>query len=301
MARLGFDPEALLETYPRLIYATATGFGSSGPYALRPGQDLLLQSMSGLAAHTGRADGPPVPVGAVVIDQHAAALCAMGIVTALFRRERTGKGGRIDVSLLQAAIDLQGESITAWLNGAPHTSPRGPGGVASWFSPGGYGIHPTADGFIAVSMNPPAELGKALNIAELINMSESEAFPLREEITRLVRKKASTLTTAEAVALLDSAGIWNAEVEDYDRLPENPQLQHLEAFRTVEGATGVPITLVAHPLRFDGEAPGIDRVPQALGAQTREILEEASYSDEEIRGLVRQGVVACAPESGEAT
>ena len=184
MARLGFDPEKLLAEQPRLIYAAATGFGSTGPFAARPGQDLLLQAMSGLAAHTGRADGPPVPVGSVVIDQHAAALFTMGIVSMLFRRERTGKGGRVDVSLLQAAIDLQGKSITAWLNGAPRTSPRGSGGVASWFSAGGYGIHAVTDGFIAISMSPPATLGNALGIEALLDVPEAEAFSRREEITR---------------------------------------------------------------------------------------------------------------------
>src|SRR3546814_1365032 len=99
-------------------------------YPTRRASDLL-QAMSGLAAHTGRADGPPTPVGSVVIDHHAAALYVAGIVAALFARERTGQGRRVDVNLLQAAVDLQGESITAWLNGAPHDSPRGVGGVAS--------------------------------------------------------------------------------------------------------------------------------------------------------------------------
>ena len=294
MARLGFDPERLLHDHPRLIYAAVTGFGATGPYAQRPGQDLILQAMSGLAAHTGRADGPPVAVGSVVVDQHAAALYAMGIVAALFRRERTGKGGRVDVSLLQAAVDLQGESITAWLNGAPRTSPRGPAGVASWFSAGGYGIHATADGFVAISMSPPAALGKALGVADLEAMPDSDAFPRREEITRRVAEKVRALTTAEAAARLDAAGIWNAEVEDYDRLPDNPQLRHLEAFRTVEGATGAPVTLVAHPVRYDGAAPEIARVPQPLGAQTREILAEAGYDGDEIDDLVRQRVVGCA-------
>src|SRR3546814_18574272 len=74
------------------------------------------------------------------IDHHAAALYVAGIVAALFARERTGQGRRVDVNLLQAAVDLQGESITAWLNGAPHDSPRGVGGVASWFRLGAYGI-----------------------------------------------------------------------------------------------------------------------------------------------------------------
>lgn len=301
MARLGLDSDQLLADHPRLIYAAATGFGATGPYAVRPGQDLLLQAMSGLAAHTGRADGPPIPVGSVVIDQHAAALYAMGIVSALFRRERTGKGGRVDVSLLQAAIDLQAESIVAWRNGAPRTSPRGPGGVATWFSPGAYGIHATADGYVAISMSTPPALGKGLGIVRLQEMAEAEAFVRREEITRLVAEKVATLSTVEAITLLDAAGIWNARVENYDDLPANPQLQHLEAFRTMDGATGAPVTLVSHPVRYDGETPTVSRVPQPLGAQTREVLAEAGFRNEEIDDLVAAGVIGCQPEGGGTT
>lgn len=296
MARLGFDPERLLAEYPRLIYAAATGFGATGPYAARPGQDLLLQAMSGLAAHTGRADGPPTPVGSVIIDHHTAALCVMGIVTALFRRERTGKGGRVDVNLLQAAIDLQGESITAWLNGAPHGSPRGAGGIASWFSGGGYGIHAARDGYVAISMAPPATLGKALGIGALADMLDADAFEKREEITALIAQRVGTLTIAEAVALLDAAGIWNAVVESYDDLPANPQLRHMEAFRTMKGATGAPIAVIAHPVRYDGEAPHVRLPPQPLGAQTREILSEAGLSADEIEGLLARGVVRSATQ-----
>lgn len=294
MARLGFDPDKLLVEHPRLIYAAATGFGATGPFAQRPGQDLLLQAMSGLAAHTGRADGPPIPVGSVVIDHHAAALCVMGIVAALFRREREGRGGRVDVSLLQAAVDLQGESVTAWLNGAPHSSPRGPGGVASWFSAGGYGIHATRDGHLAVSMSTPSQLGEALGAAALSAIPDDASFSRREEITALVSEKIATLTLAEAIALLDAKGVWNAKVESYDDLPENPQLRHLGAFPKVESVTGARVTLVGHPVRYDGEAPAVRLPPQALGAQTREVLAEAGFDATEIDGLVARGIVRCA-------
>ncbi len=291
MARLGFDPERLLADHPRLIYAAASGFGADGPYKDRPGQDLLLQAMSGLAAHTGPAEGPPVAVGSVVIDHHAASLYAMAISAALYSRERTGKGVRIDVSLLQAAIDLQGESIAAWMNGAAHEGPRGPGGVAAWFSAGGYGIHQTSDGAIAISMAPPKALGDALGIHALSAFEDADALPRRTEITALVRKKVATMPTAHWTATLDASGIWNAKVEDYDDLRNNPQLQHLGAFTEMPGATGTPITMVSHPVRYDGKAPEVRLVPQPLGAQTRQILAEAGYGAGEIEALLAAGAV----------
>lgn len=297
MARLGFDPDELLARHPRLIYATATGYGTTGPFAHRPGQDLLLQAMSGLAAHTGAADGPPVAVGSVVVDHHAAALYAMGILGALLNRERTGKGGRVDVNLLQAAVDLQSESVVAWLNGAPNAGPRGPAGIAGWFAAGGYGIHATCDGHIAVSMSTPAQLGEAFDSAALKAIPEGEAFARREEITRLVGEALQALTIGQASEQLAMADVWHAVVEDYDALPENPQLQHLEALQSVPSATGAPVTLLSHPVRYDGAAPRITRVPQPLGAQSREVLAEIGYSDAEISRLERDGVIACADAS----
>ena len=293
MSRLGLDPDALLAEHSGLIYAAATGYGRDGPYERRPGQDLLLQAMSGLAAHTGRADGPPVPVGSVVIDHHAAALYAMGILAALLRRHRTGRGGRVDVNLLQAAVDLQGESICAWLNGAGHAASRGEGGTASWFSPGGYGIHVASDGHVAISMSVPSVLARALDLLALADIPDDAGFARSGEISRLVSEAVSTMSVAEALRRLDAAGIWCAEVEDYDALEGNPQLSHLKAFPRVAGATGTPVTLVAHPVQFDGVAPPIRRVPQPLGAQTREVLEEIGLTVAEIDKLVDDGVVAC--------
>ena len=299
MSRLGFDPDALLAEHPKLIYATATGFGTDGPFAQRPGQDLLLQAMSGLAAHTGRADGPPVPVGSVVIDHHAAALYAMGILAALFNRERTGKGGRVDVNLLQAAIDLQGESIGAWLNGAPRAASRGMDGVATWFSPGGYGIHAAIDGHVAISMSTPSVLSEALGVPALGEIPDDAGFRRSGEVTRHVADAVAAMTLAEVTRRLDEAGVWNAIVQDYDALLENPQLEYLDAFPVKKGETGAPVTLVAHPVRYDGAAPEVTRMPQSLGAQSREILAEAGFSAGEIDDLLAAGVVVC-EETSEA-
>jgi crotonobetainyl-CoA:carnitine CoA-transferase CaiB-like acyl-CoA transferase len=301
MERLGLGHEALMAEFPRLIFAAASGYGSDGPYRDRPGQDLLIQAVSGLAAHTGRSDGPPVAVGSVVIDHHAAAFYAMGIVAALFARERTGKGRLVEVSLLQAALDLQGESITAWVNGARTEHPRAPAGIAAWFSPGPYGIHATADGHLALSLSPLKNLAGALDAPALAAFTTDETFARREEIALLVADALKARPTAEWLPRLDGAQVWYAEVQDYDALMNDPQIEHLGAFETLEGAGGEPVTLLKHPVRYDGKLPEVRLPPQELGAQTREILREAGFADAEIADLESRNIVrAPAPAKAES-
>jgi crotonobetainyl-CoA:carnitine CoA-transferase CaiB-like acyl-CoA transferase len=286
MAKLGLGYETLKALNPGLIYAVATGFGSEGPYKDRPGQDLLLQALSGLAMRTGRADGQPTAVGAVIVDQHAASLYAMSILAALFARTKTGKGQLVEVNLYQAAIDLQVEPLTAWLNGAPSPTSRAPSGIAAWFSPGPYGIHPTADGYLAISMASPKALAVALESDDLEEFGDADSFSRREDITRLVAERLKDRSTADWLPLLEAARIWHAPVQDYSDLQTDPQLQHLGAFQTVDGAQGAPVTMVMHPARYDGHSPQIRLVPQPLGAQTREILEEAGYNPSDIEAMI---------------
>ncbi|HEY0274755.1 MAG TPA: CoA transferase, partial [Paenirhodobacter sp.] len=252
MQKLGLGYDTLREINPGLIYAVASGFGTTGPWKDRPGQDLLLQALSGLAARTGQAEGNPTAVGTVIVDQHAATVYAMSILAGLYARTRTGKGRLIEVSLYQAAIDLQIESLTAFLNGATAPAPRGAAGIASWFSPGPYGIHETRDGFIAISMAPPSALAKGLDAPELAAFGDDESFSRREDITRAVVQRLKDKTTAEWLPLLAAAKVWHAPVHDYADLMDDPQLSHLGTFETVTGASGLPVTMVMHPARYDG-------------------------------------------------
>lgn len=294
MAKLGLGYDALKAINPGLIYAVATGFGSEGPYKDRPGQDLLLQAMSGLVMRTGRADGEPTAVGAVIVDQHAASLYAMSILAALFARTKTGKGQLVEVNLYQAAIDLQVEPLTAWLNGAPSPTSRGPAGIAAWFSPGPYGIHATADGHLAISMAAPKALAAGLDCEELKRFGEADSFSQREEITRIVAARLKQKPTADWLSSLEAARIWHAPVQDYRDLEADPQLKHLGVFKSAESAGGAPIRMVAHPARYDGQTPEVRLVPQRLGAQTREVLGEAGYAAAEIDAMVAGKAVGVA-------
>ncbi|MBN9408051.1 MAG: CoA transferase [Burkholderiales bacterium] len=292
MERMGFGYEQVKAFNPGIVYASVSGYGASGPDRDTPGQDLLLQARSGLAARTGRADGAPTPAGPVIVDQHAASLLAMGILAALLGRATTGKGALVEGSLLQSAIDLQSESLTAWLNGARSETPRGRHGLASWCSAGPSGIHATADGYLAISMASPADLAIALDLPQLADLPASASFDQRDEITRVVAEQLKAKTTADWLPALQQQAIWHMPVKDYDDLRGDAQLQHLGTIVDATGAEGEQVTLLGHPLRFDGAAPPVRLVPQKLGAQTRDVLLEIGYDPAQIDTLLQSRVVA---------
>lgn len=300
MARLGFGYEDVKAFNPRVVYAAVSGYGASGPDRDKPGQDLLLQARSGLASRTGRADGPPTPVGPVVVDQHAASLYAMGILAALLGRVSSGQGKLVEVSLLQAALDLQSESLTAWLNGARTPTSRGHNGLAAWCAAGCYGIHATADGYITISMASPQDLAAALDLPALLAYPPSEGFAERDAITALVVQRLRDKTTAEWMPILAQHGIWYGPVQDYEDLQSDPQLQHLGSFQHTTSVTGSPITLLGHPVHYDGQPPSVRLAPQALGAQTREILAEVGFTPEDVDAFVQHGTVRVAEASHAA-
>jgi crotonobetainyl-CoA:carnitine CoA-transferase CaiB-like acyl-CoA transferase len=126
MDRLGLGYEAARKINPRIIYASASGYGSEGPYSHLPGQDLLIQAISGLGANTGTASQGPTPAAAAVVDQHGGSLLAMGILGALVGRGRTGEGQRVELVMMQAALDLQTEPVVYHLNGAHLERPAAP-------------------------------------------------------------------------------------------------------------------------------------------------------------------------------
>lgn len=292
MDGLGLGYEAARAIKPDIIYAAASGFGATGPYVNRPGQDLIIQAMSGLAAITGDREHGPRAVGVSVVDHHGAALYAMGILAALLRREHTGQGGRVDVNLLSSAIDLQQESFVCYLNSKqPPADIRQPGRVSGWYFPAPYGVYPSRDGHLAISLSPLETIYDVLGVLAPERIPESDAFQRQEEISALLARYLVRETTAHWIEQFEEKHIWHSPVNDYAAVLADPQVRHLRSFAQVEGWTGTPVGLVSHPVRYDGQSPGVRLPPQALGAQTQEILGELGLDREAIEGLRDQGVV----------
>lgn len=292
--KLGLGYEAARAIKPDIIYATASGFGADGPYVNRPGQDLLVQALSGLATITGTRKNGPRAVGVSAVDHHGAALFAAGILAALVGRTTSGKGCRVDVNLLSAALDLQQESLTCYMNGEPPEDTRQPEHVSGWYYSAPYGLYATRDGHVAISLSSLDVLGDALDLPSEQRLPDSEAFTLRDEITTAIAANVAKRTTAECVEIFTARGIWHAPVNDYSKLADDPQIVHNRSFQTVSGATGAPITLVSHPIQYDGQVPEVRLPPQQLGAQSNEILSELGYDTDTIRSLYDSRAISLA-------
>ena len=226
MDRLGLGYEELNELNPGLIYASATGFGSSGPYVDKAGQDLVLQAMGGLASLNGRSTGPPVPVGTNIADVHGANLLAFSIVSALFYRERSGKGQKVEANMLSSILDLQAEELVVYMNTGIKPE-RSAAGVAHPYMEAPYGLHPTADGYLALSMSP---LTRVLDVAGATELGakycDKDVLVRRDEIMRDLGELLSTRSTAEWLELFEAHDIWCAPVNDYEALVNDPQVAH---------------------------------------------------------------------------
>lgn len=290
MDKLGFGYDGARKIKPDIIYAAASGFGSDGPYQNRPGQDLVIQALSGIANITGTEDQPPTAVGVSAADHHGAQILAMSVLAALFRRERTGKGCRIEVDLLSAALDLQIESLVCYANGEP-VSQRAPTNIAGWYFPAPYGIYRVRDGHVAISLGSLEALGKALETPALGDFDDEQAYLRNGEIAALIQDTVAGMTVDDLKSRLEAQKLWYSQVNDYAAVMADPQVVHNGSFIRTESADGSPITLMAHPAKYDGERPGVRTPPQPIGAQTADILGELGYDSDAVDALAADGVV----------
>jgi crotonobetainyl-CoA:carnitine CoA-transferase CaiB-like acyl-CoA transferase len=289
--RFGLDYETLRHINPGLIYASVSGYGEESPERALPGQDLLIQAMAGLMASTGRMDDPPTPAGAAIVDQHGAALLAMGVLAALVHRERTGEGQKIEVTMVQAALDLQLEPVTYYLNGAPLARPSHT--IADTFHAAPYGVYQTADGYLALSMTPVSALSEALGGVPALTPFEAPALATskREEIAEILIPILRSRTTGEWIAALRDRGIWCAPVNDYDQVFAEPAVRYLDPVLEIDHPEAGRIRLLKHPVRYGAGEPVVNHLPPGIGEHTEEVLQEAGYSPADIEHLRAVGAV----------
>jgi len=274
--RLGLDYEAVRAINPRIVYASITGYGTKGPWVMRPGQDLLAQARSGLMWLNGDHDQGPVPFGLAVADMLAGSAACQGILASLVRRGITGQGAHVETSLLEALVDFQFEVLTAYLNDGQRMPKRSEFRSAHAYLSAPYGVYPTADGYLAIAMTPIAKLADLFGLEALAPFKDKPKtwFSDRDAIKRIIAEHVATQSTDHWLSILEPADIWCARVLTWDELMENEGFKTLDMLQTVTREDNVSITTTRAPLRINGKRPKTHRAAPLIGEQSAKIRAE---------------------------
>ncbi|RMD92404.1 MAG: CoA transferase [Alphaproteobacteria bacterium] len=269
MERIGLDYAQVRDLNPGIVYGSVTGYGASGPWAGRPGQDLLAQALSGMTWLSGNRDDGPVPVGFAVLDIACGNHLVQGILAALLRRGVTGEGALVEVDLLSSALDMQFELLTAWLNGDGAMFERSAIANANVAVAAPYGIYACAEGHLALAMTPIPKLAELLDCPALAPYARPEqAFEQRDEIKAILAAHLATRPVRHWLDRLMPADVWCAEVLDWPQLAQTEAFRALDMVQEIAAPAGQRLRTTRCPIRIDGQALTSSVGAPALGADT---------------------------------
>ncbi|MDP6513938.1 MAG: CaiB/BaiF CoA-transferase family protein, partial [SAR202 cluster bacterium] len=300
MERLGFGYDKLKEINPRLIWAVASGYGQTGPYRDRIGQDLLAQAMGGLMAMTGERDGPPTATGTWIADYLGAMLFAQGIIVALAAREKTNQGQVVESSLLNTAIvsHLQENAAVLTLGTEFPRPPHGGGHAGSGPL---YSVYECKDGKHFALMGGLVDDGlgrvsKALEIEpSLAEDPRYKGVDMRDDdawiIEPVIRSAFKKFTRDEVEQRFSESGLPPGSVLELNELFQNPQVVHNDMVVEAEHPAYGRVKLTGFPVKLSDTPATLRKAPPTVGEQNEEVLQEFGYSADEIRTLQEVGVV----------
>jgi len=296
MPRLGLGPEVFRKVNPRLIYASASGFGRTGPYADKLALDLTIQAMGGLMSTTGELGGRPLKAGVPVADFMSGAHLYGAIVTALYERERTGRGRAIEVSMLEAmfATMLPAAGHAYASNAVPRRT--GNRHVADSYVP--FDTFETSDGWVAIVCATDEHWANLTEAMGRLDLSASESLrhllgriARIDEVTAAVADWTATRTREEISALCERHHVPAAPLRDVLEVLTDPHL-HLRGFLTDRPTDAGPVALPNSPMRYEGSGLRPLISPPSLGEHTDEVLSELCGLDEaSVAELRRAGVI----------
>jgi crotonobetainyl-CoA:carnitine CoA-transferase CaiB-like acyl-CoA transferase len=295
MEAMGLDYVRLAEVNPRLVYASISGYGQSGPLRHKGGFDLVAQGASGIMSVTGEAGGAPVKSGIPLTDLGAALFALVGILAALEHRHKTGQGQHVDTSLLDAGVGLSVWEATQYFSGRGVPEPLGSAHRMS--AP--YQAFRCADGYITIGA---ANDRTFCRLCEVLGHPEWATSPEygtdgqrvrhREGLARIIESMTITQPRSHWLALLDVNGIPCGPINNYAQVFQDPQVIAREMVVDIEHPTFGSMKALGSPIKMSATPPEVRRRAPLLGEQTREVLSEAGYSDDEIKSLFQDGVVA---------
>ncbi len=295
LAKLGLDWDVLRQDNPRLIFCAISGFGRTGPAALRGGYDVIVQAMGGLMSITGEPGGPPVKVGVAMTDICTALYAHGAILAALHARERTGEGQRIDLSLLETQIAALINIASSYLNAGEIPGKWGTAHVN--IVP--YQAFQMKDGYMIIGAANDrlwVKLCEAIGLPEVARdptyATNAQRVEHRAEIVRLLEARLATRTRTEWEAILAPLGIPCGPINRMDEVFADPQVQHLQMVLEAEHPQAGTIRMVRNPVSFSRTPVDLRQVPPRLGEHTEEVFRDLlGYSAEEVAALRAAGVI----------
>lgn len=288
MDRLGLGYDDFRAVKSDIVYASGSGWGQHTRYARenRPGQDLLIQAMSGLAANAGRAGEPPVVSGSSISDAVAALTLVNGMLTALLARERTGQGQRVEVDLFHSTIAIMCQEISAMVNQRQDFE-RSPAGIAQPWLSAPYGIYGTRDGAVAIAMGSLTALGEALGT----DLSELDAWADRDAVKARIDEVVAGWGADELVDAVNGAGLWAARTRTMRETVDELRADGSAMIVDVEMPGIGELELIGNPVTLSATPWAVHRRPPLVGEHTDEVLEQL-VGAERLGELRRTGVVA---------
>ncbi|OHX66519.1 CaiB/BaiF CoA transferase family protein [Flammeovirga pacifica] len=275
METLGLDYKTIKVLNPKIIYATITGYGTIGPWAKKPGQDLLAQSISGVTYLTGDKEDPPTPMGLAVADIFSGTHLTQGILAGLIRSTQTGKGALIEVSLLESMIDLQFEGITTYLNGDKYKPTRARNGNAHAFLSAPYGVYKTNDGFLVIALASIKDLGEALGSKAFTKYKNQKTwFEKKDDIMELINNCLIKENSSYWIEKLEAKGIVCEEVFNLEQLIHHEGYQILNFDQVLTLTNGEKIHTTRCPIRINENKIFSTEGAPRVGEHTDQIAKE---------------------------
>jgi len=296
MDRLGLGAEALQAVNPRLVFCAVSGFGQTGPLAANPAYDQIVQGFSGVMAVTGTDEGGPTRAGFPVCDTVGGLTAAFGVVAALLRRERTGKGEVVDVSMLEATIPMLGWAVSNWL--IAQVPPRRLGNENMTAAPSGTFV--TGDGLLNIAANTQGQFETLCELVGRADLAVDPRFSGREERKRNraalkaeIEDALAARTAAEWDATMNAAGVPAGQVLDIPAMLIHPQVEERDVIRRFRAVPGIErdIAVVRSGFKLASGDPGPEFPPPRLGEHTDAILETLGYDGAARTALKAEGAI----------
>jgi CoA:oxalate CoA-transferase len=266
MERIGLDYATVKAINPRIVYGEVSGYGNEGPWRDLPGQDLLVQALSGLTWLSNNKDAQPTPMGVSVVDILAGTHLTQGILAALYRRAIDGESVLVQVSMLESILDFQFEVLTCYYNDGRQLPVRSRISNGNAYIPAPYGIYKTRDGFLSLAMGDIPKLGYLLDCGPLGEFTESSGwFDRRDEIKGILAQHLLSHTTDHWLSILQPADIWCAKVMDYEDLMRQVGYKVLDMELKVRTSNGLSVRTTRCPIRIDGKIVVSDKGAPGLG------------------------------------